>query len=339
MTERVLLTGGGGSVGVHFVAHIMHNTDWNLLIIDSFRHNGDFDKIVTVCAQHPDWRSRIEVLHHDLITPFTRREEVKMGTIDYIINLASLSDVQDSIDNPVPFVRNNVELVLTMLELARRLKPKAFVQFSTDEVYGSAAKGQAHKEWATILPSNPYAASKASQEAIAISYWRSYGVPIIITNTQNNFGEMQQPNKYPVKIQKAVRKGEKVIVHTASDGSIGTRYYIHSRNVADAVLFILKNTEPYLHKPGFVDRPDRYNLVDDVQLDNLELAQTIARLMGKELLYELTDFHSTNPGHDVHYGIDGTKLRELGWRPPVSFEESLKNTIDWQQEHPEWIDS
>ena len=125
--------------------------------------------------------------------------------------------------------------------------------------------------------------------------------------------------------------------HSTANGAIGTRYYLHSRNAADAVLWILTHTQPTLHQPGECDRPDRYNIVGDKQVDNLELAQTIARLMGKELKYELVNFHESNPGHDLHYGLDGTKLTELGWTSPTTFEESLKKTIDWQQAHPEWM--
>lgn len=337
MSKTVLLTGAGGSIGVHFIAHIMHNTDWQLVATDSFRHKGEFDRITRVCQNHPDWVARIKIVIHDLVAPFTGREIDDIGQIDYIINLASLSDVQGSIDDPVPFALNNTALVLNMLEYARVSKPQAFVQFSTDEVYGSAAIDQAHPEWATTMPSNVYAASKAAQEAYAIAYWRSYGVPVVITNTMNNFAEMQQPSKYPVKIQKAVENGETVQVHSTATGEIGTRYYIHSRNAADAILFILQNYPPTLHQAGHVDRPDRYNVVGDRQVSNLELAQTIADLMGKELKYELVNFHDSNPGHDSHYGLDGTKLRELGWRQPVGYEESLKSTIEWQQRNKEWV--
>ena len=261
-----------------------------------------------------------------------------MGQIDYIINLASLADVWDSVANPAPFVRNNVEIMLTMMELARSLKGlKAFVQFSTDEVYGPAEVDKAWGEWAPLVPSNPYSASKAAQEMIGISYWRSYGVPLIITNTMNNYGQYQGSSKYPSIIQRKLMAGEEITVHASSDGQIGTRYYIHSRNVADAVLFILKNHPAYMHKAGQVDRPDKYNIVGNAQVDNLELAKTIARLMGKELKYTMLDFHSKEPGHDLHYGLDGSKLESLGWTPPTSFEDSMKATIDWQIANPEWI--
>lgn len=335
--KKVLLTGAGGSIGVHCIAHIMHSTDWGIVALDSFRHKGEFDRITEVCTDHPEWKKRITIFTHDLTAPLTARQTDTIGEIDYIINLASLSDVQASIDDPVPFLRNNSELMVNILEYARVAKPEVFIQFSTDEVYGSAEIDQGHPEWDTILPSNPYSASKAAQEAYAIAYWRSYGVPVIITNTMNNFGEMQQSSKYPVIIQKKIESGETIQVHAASDGQIGTRFYLHSRNAADAVLFILNNLPPYKHHPGAVDRPDRYNIVGDKQLDNLELAQTIARLLGKELKYELVDFHSKQPGHDAHYGLDGEKLEGKGWKAPVSFEDSLRSTIQWQQDNKRWI--
>ena len=175
------------------------------------------------------------------------------------------------------------------------------------------------------------------QEMLGISYWRSYGVPLIITNTMNNFAEYQGVSKYPVIIQQKLMADEPIDIHVSSDGQIGTRYYIHSRNVADAVLYILENAPAYLHQAGKVDRPDRYNIVGDAQVDNLKMAQTIAKLMGKELKYNLVDFHSKEPGHDLHYGLSGKKLDDLGWKSPISFEDSLKSTIDWQMEHPEWL--
>lgn len=335
--KRVLITGIAGSIGIHMFDHIMLNTDWTVLGIDSYRHKGHFDRISQTLEHNPHWRKRLDLLTHDLTSPFTSREIDKMGQIDYIINLASLADVWDSVEDPAPFVRNNVEIMLNILEYARVATPQAFVHFSTDEVYGPSDVNQGHPEWSTILPSNPYSASKACQEAIAISYWRSYGVPLIITNCMNNFGAMQGTTKYPVMIQKKLANNEEIIVHTTSDGQIGTRYYIHSRNTADAVLFILRNTSPHLHEPGTVDKPDRYNIVGDAQMDNLEMAKTIAKLMNKKLKYRLVDFHSKQPGHDVHYGLDGTKLAKLGWKPPVSFEKSMKDTIEWQIKNPNWL--
>ncbi len=338
--NRVLLTGAGGAVGVHMLAHIMHNTDWEVVCLDSFKedHKGYFDRITRVCRDHPDWPARIKVFTHDLNAPFTDREIEKIGKIDYVINLASRSDVQNSVDDPKPFVRNNTELMLTMMEYAVKAKPKKFLHFSTDEVYGPAPKDSGgHPEWDVILPSNPYSASKACQEAIGIGWWRTYGVPLMITNTMNNFGEMQAPSKFPAMIQQRIEVEATIRVHAAQSGEIGTRYYLHSRNAADAVLFILKNVEPVLHSDGNIDRPVRLNIVGDKQVSNMELVETISELMGKPAQTELVYFHKDNPGHDLHYGLDGTKLKEMGWTSPISFEESMKNTIEWQQRNPEWM--
>lgn len=348
--KRVLLSGVGGSIACHFLAHIFHNTDWHIVGIDSFRHKGWTDRVRVMLEAHPDWRERLTIITHDLTAPFSPILREKIGPIDYIINMASLSDVEASIQNPVPFIKNNIDLTLSMLEFAKDIwgltttnhtppPGTVFVQISTDEVYGASASkfGDLRKEWDPIIPSNPYAASKAAQEAIAISYWRTYGVPVIITNTMNNFGEYQQPSKFPVMIQKAVMKGEEITIH-GREGHIGSRSYIHSRNFADAVLHLLKQCPPHMHVANSADRPDRYNIAGERQLDNLELSQLIAKLMGKELKYRLIDSHTARPGHDPHYGLDSTKLYSLGWKAPVDFETSLKNTIDYQIDHPEWIE-
>jgi dTDP-glucose 4,6-dehydratase len=337
-TKRVLVTGISGSIGCHLFAHLMHNTDWHVVGIASFKHKGLSDKISVMFKLHPEWQERLTLVTHDLFGPISEITKKEIGHIDYIINLAALSDVHISIEEPVTFIQNNVWSTLNMLEFARGLKGlEAFVQFSTDEVYGPTDGKTGYKEWEPSIPSNPYAASKVCQEAIAISYWRTYNIPLIITNTMNNFGELQQPNKFPVMVQKAVAKGEKIKIHAEPNGEIGSRSYIHSRNVSDAVLFILKNSKPYMHQPSEIDRPDRYNITGEKQLTNLELAQLIAKLMGKELKYTLMDSTVARPGHDPHYGLDGSKLEKMGWKSPVSFEESLRNTIVWQESHPEWL--
>jgi dTDP-glucose 4,6-dehydratase len=337
--KRVLLTGIGGSIAIHFLAHIMHHTDWDIVGIDSFRHKGWCDRVKEVMKLHPEWNERLTVVTHDLNAPLSSMTKEKMGKIDIIISMASLSDVEASIKDPVPFIQNNVNLTLNLLEYAREIKPETFLQISTDEVYGAvnSKHDDLRKEWDAIVPSNPYAASKACQEAIAIAYWRTYGVPVVITNTMNNFGEMQQSSKYPAMLQKWIAEGKKITIH-GQPGKIGSRSYIHSRNFADAVLFILQNHPPHMHVPNSADKPDRYNIAGDKQLDNLELAQTISSLMGvTELDYELVDTHTQRPGHDPHYGLDSSKLYSLGWNPPLSFEESMKNTIEWQQQNPIWM--
>lgn len=336
VTKRVLLTGGAGSIGIHIIAHIMHNTDWEIVTLDSFHHKGYRDRLEITFNDHPEWRQRVKVIQHDLVCPISRTLRKEIGPINYILHLAALSDVFFSVENPAYVIKNNIESTLTMLEYAKDTIHDAFVYFSTDEVYGPVKKGESHVEWDAHRPSNAYAASKAASEDICYPYWRSGDVRLIITNTMNNFGQLQSGSKFPVIVQKAVQNSDTVTIH-GNDEEIGTRYYIHSRNAADALLFILKKLPPHKHKTGELDDPDRYHIVGDECLSNLELAQKVADLMGKELKYELVDFHGHNPAHDIHYGLQDNKLRVAGWVQPQTFEESMTNTIAWQQDNQEWL--
>ena len=154
--KKVLITGIGGAIGLHMLGCIMHETDWQVAGIDSFRHKGYTDRVSMAFEEHPTWRERTTILTHDLAAPLTDRQADSIGKVDYIINLASLSDVQSSIDDPAPFIRNNSELMVNILEYGRKAKPEVFLHFSTDEVYGAATINGGHPEWDTILPSNPY---------------------------------------------------------------------------------------------------------------------------------------------------------------------------------------
>ena len=247
--KRVLLTGGGGAIGVHMVRKLMTDTEAEVVILDSFRHRGDPEKVEYILNVYPQWRDRITVLKHDLCCPISPELSEKIGDVETVLHLAALSDVFWSVENPVYTVQNNVNSTLTMLEYARGRKLEAFVYFSTDEVYGPVAKGDAHPEWDTHRPSNPYSASKAASEDICYCYWRSYDIPLIITNTMNNFGEMQGYTKFPSMIQRKLRKGEPIDVHVC-DGEIGTRFYIHSEDTADAVLYILNNMPAHSQRRG-----------------------------------------------------------------------------------------
>lgn len=337
MSKKILITGIGGSIGCHLFAHVCHNTDWHIIGIDSFRHKGWSDRVSHMFKEHPQWQERLTLITHDLTAPFSDLMKKQIGHVDYIVAMAALSDVEASIIDPVPFIQNNIMSCVNLLEYAREVKPETFIQISTDEVYGpSTGKDEGYREWSPIVPSNPYAASKASQEAIAVAYWRTYNVPVVITNTMNNFGEMQQCSKFPAMVQKWIAADTVITIH-GKEGDIGSRSYIHSRNHSDALLFILNNLPAHLHEGGEVDKPDRYNIAGDKQLTNVELVETIGRLMEKEPRYNLVDFHETRPGHDKHYGLDDSKLRNKGWKSPVSFEESMKNTIEWQKNNQEWI--
>lgn len=332
--KRVLLTGAGGFFGSHLLRHLMVNTDWEFVCPCSWTHKGTPERLENAIAGLD--KNRVTVITHDLTAPFTDITKKRIGKIDIILNIASNSHVDRSITNPGEFIINNTALAYNLLEYAREVKPEVFLQFSTDEVYGVAPQGVNHKEWATILPSNPYSASKACQEAIAISYWRTYAVPVIITNTMNLFGETQDSEKYTARLVKKIYNGEVVTVHGA-EGNIGSRFYLHARNAADAVFFILKNLPPKEYKEDVTLMPDRYNIVGDKEMNNLDLANMVADILGKELKYELTDFHSNRPGHDRRYALDGSKLKDLGWKAPLDFEPSLKQSIKWTLKNKQWL--
>jgi len=334
--KRLLLTGIGGSIGCHTMRHILQNTDWEIIGIDSFRHKGLTDRVEFMLNEYPEGRARVRIVTHDLAAPISNLLAAKIGHVDYIINMASLSDVPESLLSPTLFINTNIALTLTMLEYARIAKPEIFLQISTDEVYGPT-EIEARREWSPIVPSSPYSASKASQEAIAISYWRSFGLPLIIVNFMNNFGEMQSLSKFPAIVQRKVRLGETLTIHGTPE-HVGSRFYIHSRNAADAFLFLLLRGAPFKHTAGAVDRPDRYNIAGDKKVSNMELAETIAYLAGYPFHYRFENFGVGRAGHDSHYSLDGRKLAALGWKAPISFDDALKSTTEWYNNHPEWLD-
>jgi dTDP-glucose 4,6-dehydratase len=251
----------------------------------------------------------------------------------FIFNVASESHVDRSITDPGPFIENNVRLITNVLEIAKVIRPHAVLQVSTDEVYGPAKVD--HPEWSPILPSNPYSASKACQEAIAFSYWRTYGVPVMITNTMNIFGEMQDPEKFVPKIMRSLLRGDTIPVHVSADGIPGSRYYLHARNQADALVHLAMNVDQMPYPKA--DRPPRYNVVGDREVDNVEMVHLIAELMGVKPKISKVDFHTSRPGHDLRYGLDGSKIRDFGWKAPKTFEESMRTTVGWTLANTEWL--
>lgn len=354
MTKRILLTGASGFVGSHVLRHILTTTDWEVVCPVTFRHKGVSDRLVT--AMDGLDQSRVTIVQTDLTAPISKVTAHKFGDINYILNVASESHVDRSIEEPASFIQNNVALITSILDYARTLPDlEVFLQVSTDEVYGPAHPGEAHREWLDqIKPSNPYSASKAAQEAIAYSYWRTYDIPLVISNTMNIIGETQDPEKFFPKTLKSVLEGKEMTIHASAEGEIGSRFYLHARNQADGLLFLLKTfsegsygvlkyhvsganeIETLRYSEGGTV-PPRYHIVGEREVDNLEMATLIAQAAGKELKYRLEDFHSSRPGHDLRYALDGRKIASIGWTAPIPLETSIKSTVDWTLKHPEWL--
>jgi dTDP-glucose 4,6-dehydratase len=341
MSKRVLLTGGLGFIGSHTVEHWLKNTDWDIVVMDALRFSGRIERLTDMDGYDP---KRVEVVWHDLRSPVHSQLIEKLGDIDYIVNMASDSHVDRSITHPVDFVQNNVNLVLNMLEYARYVEPEKFIQVSTDEVYGPAPLGHDHVEGEPHRPSNPYSASKAAQEAIAYSYWRTYGVPITITNTMNNFGERQHPEKYVPMVIRRIVNNETIHVHgRPGDGDewawdIGSRVWLHARNHADAVQYLLENVDPIMYSDAeFTPDIQRFNVAGEQEINNLEIVKMIGDILNTTPKYEMVDYHTSRPGHDLRYSLDGSKLKEHGWTAPIGLEESFKRTVLWTMAHKEWL--
>lgn len=322
---KVIVTGGCGFIGSHLVEHLYKNTDWNICILDKLNYaSKGYSRIRDYLGD-----KRVKVFCVDLCNPISDGLQYELGNVDHIIHLAAETHVDNSIKTPVPFIQNNVMSTVHLLEYARTQKKlKAFFYFSTDEVFGSAPSGVSYKEWDRHKPTNPYSASKSAAENICLSYENTYKVPIMIVNVMNAFGERQHVEKFIPMTIKKILNNEMNLIHSYPDKKrSGTRYYIHARNIASAILFLLKKG-----KIG-----EKYNVVGEKEVSNLEMAKFIAKVLNKKLNYKMVDFHSNRPGHDLHYRLDGTKMKNLGWKLPISFEESLKKTILWTIKHQEWL--
>lgn len=335
MSKRILLTGIGGFIASHCCSHILVNTDWDIVGIDSWNHKGVSERIAE-SEHYQNNRDRVKIYTHDLNAPISDILIDKIGKIDYVINFASDSHVDRSITDPVPFVKNNVNISLTMLEYARVAKPDKFIQIGTDEVYGPTDGVHNHPEWSSIIPSNPYSASKAAQDALAISYWRTYGVPVILTNIMNTFGEMQDAEKLIPMVIKRVLSGDKIDIHSdKTKTKSGARYWLHARNTSDALLFMLTKAPKFDYPEKSM--PQRFNIVGGKQISNLDIVLWISKIIGKEANYQMVDAQTSRPGHDSFYGLSGDKLKRYGHTFPKGLEESFEKTVQWYLDHKEWL--
>ena len=340
MNKRCLVTGGAGFAGHHVVEHLIKNTDWQIIVLDRLSYSSNGWNRLRDIKVYDD--SRVLPLAGDFSNALSEGVAQEIGQVNFIIHMGAETHVDNSILNPEPFVRSNVLGTMHLLNFARtQERLRQFVYFSTDEVFGPAAVGQKYEEWDRYNSTNPYAATKAGGEELALAYANTYGIPVLITHTMNLYGERQHPEKFIPLVIRKVLAGEEVTIHAdASLSQPGSRFYIHCRNMADALLFLLgKRFEWVMPPPDDVSLypRDKINIVGERELDNLVLAQMIADIIGKPLIYKSVDFHSSRPGHDLRYALDGTRLANMGWSTPWKFEDSLEKTVQWMLDNPEWI--
>ncbi len=341
--KNILITGGAGFISHHLIYYLIRKTNWNIISLDRLDYSGNLNRLDSILSELPNKdKSRVKVVFHDLkseINPWIKKE---IGEVDIILHLAAGSHVDRSIDYPMEFVLDNVVGTANILDYAREINEskqlERFVYFSTDEVFGPAPKGLDYKENDRYNSTNPYSATKAGGEELAVAYENTYNLPVYITHTMNVFGERQHPEKFIPMCIKKIRDGESVTIHSDKTKKIpGSRHYIHAEDVAEAIYFILTNKIEDETDFGGAKCP-KFNIVGSEELNNLELAQIIASCQGKELNYEMVDFHSSRPGHDLRYSLSGEKMKKLGWQPSIKLTERIKQVVEWSLKNDNWIE-
>jgi len=311
---KILVTGGAGFIGSNFVRHLLAtHPDDRVVNLDKLTYAGNPASLADVAAS-----PRYTFVHGDICDAKLVRD-VARG-VDAVVNMAAETHVDRSLMDPDAFLRTDVFGVFTLLEAVRELKIPRFLHVSTDEVYGSVATGSS-RESDPLRPSNPYSASKASGDLLALAYWQTHRVPVVITRSSNNFGPYQYPEKViPLFITNAL-----------DDQSLPL--YGDGRNVRDW-LYVLDNCAAIdlvlrQGKDGEV-----YNIGGGTEIENVVLTRQILRLAGKPetLIKPVTD----RPGHDRRYSLDSKKVRQLGWAPRHAFPEALATTVGWYRDHEAW---
>lgn len=342
--KRLLITGGAGFIGHHIIDLFLKKTDFQIVSLDRLDYSGNLNRLDYVVSQYDkETRKRVKIVWHDLKAPISEITSNLMGDVNVVLHLAAGSHVDRSITHPMEFVLDNTVGTVNLLDYARSLKNlERMIYFSTDEIFGIAPPGVAYKERDRYNSTNPYSASKAAAEEFCVAYENTYKIPMFITHTMNVFGERQHPEKFIPMCIKKIRDGEKIYIHSDTTKTIaGSRFYIHAKDVAEAMLFLLSLTED---QTKIIRTPDwggakcpKFNIVGKEEIDNLTMVNILADAQGKQANYEMVDFHTSRPGHDLRYALDGSFMRSLGWEPRFTLRERLKEVTDWSLANKEWI--
>jgi dTDP-glucose 4,6-dehydratase len=313
----LLVTGGCGFIGSNFIRHVLRtDPDVTVVNFDCLTYAGNLANLADL-----DGHPRLRFVRGDI----TDREAVEAAVrgAQGVINFAAESHVDRSIQDSGPFVRTNVLGTQVLLDVARKYGVERYVQVSTDEVYGSLGAAGYFTEETPLAPNSPYAASKAAADLLVRSYAHTYGLPAVITRCSNNYGPYQFPEKLiPLFISNLLRD-EPVPVY--GDG-LQVRDWVHVRDHCSAV--------ERVWRAGRVG--EVYNIGGRCERTNLELTHLLLDLLGKPR--SLIRYVKDRPGHDRRYAIDCSKVeRALGWRPQVSFDEGLRETIRWYEENAGWV--
>lgn len=318
MKAKFLVTGVLGFIGSYFAKHVIRSyPDVSVVGVARNTSQKNLARIEDV-IDNPRFRLYYaDFARDDLSEVFE--------DVDYVFHFGAKTFVDHSIRKPNPFIQSNVVGTFKILEEARRSKRlKMHFQVSTDEVYGSILSG-AYKEDAPLNPTNPYAATKAAADMLALSYYNTYKLPVIITRTENNYGPFQHPQKaIPTFVRKALAN-EPLPVY--GDGK-HSRMWLHVEDHCTALLHLMEHG-----RAGEI-----YHVAGHQELQNLELARRVLQILGKpeDLITFIPDF-DIRPGHDRRYALNIDKLAATGWKPKYSLDESLRQTVNWYKHNTWWF--
>ncbi|MGC8970303.1 MAG: dTDP-glucose 4,6-dehydratase [Conexivisphaera sp.] len=309
--ESIMVTGGMGFIGSNFI-RFLENSEFSgvLVNVDALKAGSNPMNLEGIALRG------YRFVKHDL-----SKGPIDLDGIDCVFNFASETHVDRSIADPRSFVDNNVWLILNLLEGIRRSAGDVrLVHASTDEIYGDALAGS-FDESSPPRPSNPYSATKMAQEALIMSYVRTYGVDAVIARSSNNFGPYQSPEKLIPKAIIRALMGLRVPIYGSGRQR---RSWIYVEDNARAMALIAEKGR----------RGEVYNVPGVEEAENLELVRRILRILGKD--EGMVEFVEDRPGHDVRYSISGERIRALGFRHEVSLEEGLRRTVNWYLSNRGW---
>jgi len=312
--SRLLVTGGAGFIGSNFVRYWLerHPQD-RITVLDALTYAGHLENLEDV-KDNPNFA---------FVRGDIRKTDDVAGPVeqaDIVVNFAAESHVDRSIAEPETVLTTNVLGVFVLVEAAKKFGVERFIQISTDEVYGDIAEGSS-KETDILEPNSPYSAGKAGGELLARAYYRTYGVPVIVTRGSNTYGPYQQPEKLvPLFVSNAL-EGKQLPVY--GDGR-QVRDWLHVMDHCSGIETVIEKG-----KPGEI-----YNIGGGNERTNIEITKMILEVTGKD--ESLIKYVQDRPGHDRRYSLDSTKLMQLGWKPTHNFETAMRDTIRWYMENQEW---
>ncbi len=307
--RTILVTGGCGFIGSHFIKYILSKYDnYKIINLDNLSYCANFKNLKEIENNKNYVFVKGDILDSVLL-------EKILKNVDWIVNFAAQSHVDNSIKNPSIFAKTNILGTLNLLEIAKINKIKKFLQISTDEVYGSIKTGY-FDESAPLNPKNPYSISKAAADMYVINYFKTYNLPVLITRSSNNFGKYQYPEKLIPLFVSKLSKNEKVPLYGSGLQKRDWLYVLDNCSAIDLVL----------HK-GEIG--EIYNISSHIEKTNLEITRLILKHLNKN--ETMIDFVPDRLQHDERYGISNNKIKSLGWQARTNFEEKLAETIDWNK--------